>query len=380
MIRFFKTSILLLFMALVACTPSNKSDKKDDSTQLDAVKVQYARGFSIQHFDAYTKIVVRNPWDTTKVLETYLLVPREKDVPADLPEGMVVKVPVERVGLCSSIFAGEYKQLGAMDKIVAVSEPQYFDFPEVKEGLKSGKITDLGVTATLNTEKVLSSKLDILVLSPFEVSVNDRFKQNGIVVVKDASYMEDSPLGRAEWILFEAAFLDKIEEAQVLFDGVAKRYNDLVKLIPADKKRPTVFADKKYADSWYTAGANSYMGCFYKDAGADYVFSDLRNAGSVPLNFEKVFQRAYEADFWLFKYNDTQADMTLKMLGKEYELYKNFEAYKKQQVFAVNSGTTAYYEEGPLEPDVVLADLIAIFHPDLLPNHQAKYYKRLNRE
>lgn len=126
------------------------------------------------------------------------------------------------------------------------------------------------------------------------------------------------------------------------------------------------------------AGGNSYSANFIKDAGGNYLWNEYKNSGSVPLSFEKVFAKAINADYWLIKYNNIQFDMTYKQLGEEYALYKNFAAFKNKKVFAVNSANTPYYEEGPLEPDVVLADLIKIFHPELLPDYQAKYYKSLN--
>jgi iron complex transport system substrate-binding protein len=144
------------------------------------------------------------------------------------------------------------------------------------------------------------------------------------------------------------------------------------------KNRPTVFTETKFGDSWYIAGGKSYMGSFMKDAGANYIFRELKNSGSMPFSFEKVYAAAINADYWLIKYNDCVMDLTYKRLGEQYELYKNFNAFKKKNVYAVNSGTSAFYEEGPLEPDVVLADMIKIFHPELLPNYKPKYYKPIN--
>ena len=248
---------------------------------------------------------------------------------------------------------------------------------EIKAGLKNGSISDLGVTVALNVEKLVASKVDILVVSPFEESLHDRFKKLGLCVVKDASYMEDSPLGRAEWIKFEAAFLCKDSLANEIFSKIEKRYLDICQKVQKTKNRPTVFTEKKFGDTWYTAGGNSYMGRFMKDAGANYLWSDLKNSGSAPFTFEKVFAKAINAQFWLIKYNNTQFELTLKQLGEEYDLYKNFAAYKTGNVFAVNSGTTAFYEEGPLEPDVVLSDLVKIFHPELMTGYNPKYYFKL---
>lgn len=369
---------IFLVLLLAGCGKSISKTEDQSVNDKTTCNINYAKGFKIEHYTDYTKVIVRNPWDTTRIMETYILIDRNKETPTDLPQGNIVKVPVQRVATCSSIFAGEYKQLGDINKIRAVSEPEYVDIPEIKAGLKNETISDLGVTVSLNVEKLVASKVDILVVSPFEESLHDRFKKLGLCVVKDASYMEDSPLGRAEWIKFEAAFLSKDSLANEIFSKIEKRYLDICQKVQKTKNRPTVFTEKKFGDTWYTAGGNSYMGRFMKDAGANYLWSDLKNSGSVPLTFEKVFSKAINAQFWLIKYNNTQFNMTREQLGDEYDLYKNFAAYKNKNVFAVNSGTTPFYEEGPLEPDVVLADLVSIFHPEVLPRYQRKYYLHLD--
>jgi iron complex transport system substrate-binding protein len=374
-----KSLAFTIFMALLlaGCGKSNSKTENQPINDKTTCNINYAKGFKIEHYTDYTKVIVRNPWDTTRIMETYILIDRNKEMPKNLPQGNIVKVPVQRVATCSSIFAGEYKQLGDIDKIVAVSEPEYVDIPEIKTGLEKGKITDLGLQFSLNAEKLVASKVDILVVSPYEESIHDRFKKLGLCVVKDASYMEDSPLGRTEWIKFEAAFLCKDSLANEIFAKIEKRYLDICEKVHKTKNRPTVFTEKKFGDTWYTAGGNSYMGRFMQDAGANYLWSDLKNSGSVPLTFEKVFSKAINARFWLIKYNNTQYNMTLKQLGEEYDLYKNFTAYKNKDVFAVNSGLTPFYEEGPLEPDVVLADMVSVFHPEILPDYKPKYYFKL---
>jgi iron complex transport system substrate-binding protein len=373
-----KITFIVICFALFACQTNKKKESENNAAATTKTEIKYAKGFSIRHFENYTLIVVRNPWDTTQTLERYVLVDRKRAVPTNLPAGNVVKVPVQRVATCSSVFAGEYKLLNAIHLIVAVSDPQYVDIPEIKNGLKNGSITNLGVTTSLDLEKLLVAKTDILIVSPFEASMHDRFKKYGVCVVKDASYMEETPLGRAEWIKFEAAFLGKSKLANKIFSGTENRYLKLSKQALTVKNRPTVFTETKFGDSWYIAGGKSYMGSFMKDAGANYIFRELKNSGSMPFSFEKVYAAAINADYWLIKYNDCVMDLTYKRLGEQYELYKNFNAFKKKNVYAVNSGTSAFYEEGPLEPDVVLADMIKIFHPELLPNYKPKYYKPIN--
>lgn len=370
--------LLILLPLLVSCGQHSGGNHQHVTGQHDVPQIKYAKGFKMARFDDYTRIDIRNPWDTTRTMETYILIDRNKPVPENLPAGNVVKIPVQRVGTCSAIFAGEYKQLQSLDKIVAVGEPEYVYIPEIIKGVADGSIINLGLNTHLNTEKLLAAKTDILVISPFEESMHDQFKKFGVCIVKDASYMEETPLGRTEWIKLEAAFLGKDSLANAIFSGIEKRYLDLCEKVKQTKNRPTVFCEKKFADTWYVAGGKSYMANFLKDAGADYLWKDLPISGSAPYHFEDVYAKAYNADFWLIKYNDTKNFMTMKQLGNEYELYKNFKAYKNGNVFAVNSGIQPYYEKSPLEPDVVLSDMVSIFHPELLPGYKPVYYLKVN--
>jgi len=369
--------ILCITLIFVACTGSNHKQYKTDGDGGSENKIKYAQGFSIRYFKEYTLIVVRNPWDTTHILEKYVLVDRNKKLPSNLPEGTVVRVPVQKVAVCSSVHAGMWNLLGKVNNIIAVCEPEYINLPKIKKGLANGKIVDLGMATAINLEKLIAASPDILVVSPFENSVHDRFKNTGIVVVKDASYMEESPLGRSEWIRFEAAFAGQDVLAKEIFKDIENRYLKLCLQVSKTKNRPTVFTEKKYGDAWYVSGGNSYIGQFLKDAGANYLWNDLNNAGSVPLSFEKVFSKAIHAQFWLIKYNNAQFELTYSQLKQEYELYSNFRAFKNNNIFAMNSAKTPFYEEGPMEPDVVLADMVNIFHPELLPGYKAKYYFKM---
>jgi iron complex transport system substrate-binding protein len=371
---------LILFFLIVALFSScvkTKTKYKTAAANANS-EIRYAKGFTIQRFASYTQIVVRSPWDKTKVLETYILVDRNRPLPSNLPLGTVVKVPIKKVALCSAVHAGMWNLLGHADQINAVCEPEYMRFSIIQKGLADGKIINLGMHTSINTEKLMSAAPDILVVSPFENSADDRFKNVGIVVVKDASYMESSPLGRSEWIKFEAAFAGERVKADQIFGDIEKRYLELCKKVEGTKVRPTVFTEKKYGDAWYVSGGNSYIGQFLKDAGANYLWGDLDNTGSIPLSFEAVYAKAVNAQFWLIKYNNPQTDLTYNELKAEYELYGNFKAFKNKNIFGVNSAKSPFYEQGAMEPDLVLADLVSIFHPEIMMEYKPTYYFKIN--
>lgn len=372
-------NIILLFIVLCCfgCINPSKQRNNQSETTNKTNKIRYAKDFCINHFENYTQLTIRNPWDSTKVLDTYILVPKNKKLPAKLPEGTVIRIPVERVAFCSSVHAGMWNQLNKAQLTVGVCEPEYFKIPVIMNGLKNGRIADLGMATSINVEKLIAAAPEILIISPFENTKRTEFEKVKIVVVKDASYMEDSPLGRAEWIKFEAAFTGEDKLADKIFSKVEKNYNELCEKVAKTKDRPTVFTEKKFGDIWYIAGGKSYIGRFLQDAGANYLWKDLDQTGSVPFSFEKIYSKAIDADYWLLKYNNYQGDVTYDELKNEYNLYADFKAFKKKHIFAINTTKVPFYEVGPLEPDVVLADLISIFHPEIMPNYKAKYYFKL---
>ena len=369
--------ILLITLCCTGCTNTSKKQSIQNETADKTTEIHYAKGFTIHHFKDYTQLIVRNPWDTTRILDTYILVDRNKQLPVKLPEGIIVRTPVERVAFASSVHAGMWNQLNKAQLTVGVCEPEYFSIPVIVEGLKNGKIADLGMATSINIEKLIAAAPEILVVSPFENTKRTEFEKVNLVVVKDASYMEDSPLGRAEWIKFEAAFTNQDKLADKIFANIAQNYTKLCQRVAQTTTRPTVFTDKKFGDIWYVAGGRSYMGRFLGDAGADYLWKDLNQSGSMPYTFEKVYAKAVKADYWLIKYNDMRVDLTYETLKNEYPLYANFKAFRQKQIFTINTAKTPYYEAGPMEPDKVLADLVAVFHPELLPGYKPTYYYSL---
>jgi ABC-type Fe3+-hydroxamate transport system, periplasmic component len=375
-----KNFILLSALCFIGCTGSHNKQSSPANIAAQNTEIHYAKGFRINHFKDYTQLTVRNPWDSTKILDTYLLVDRNKPLPANLPEGTVVRTPVKRVAFASSVHAGIWNRLNKIQLTVGVCEPEYFSIQAIAEGLKQGKIADLGMATAINPEKLIAASPEILIISPFENTKRTEFEKVRIAVVKDASYMEESPLGRAEWIKFEAAFTNENELADKIFAKIEKSYLELCNKVSATKSRPTVFTEKKFGDVWYTAGGKSYLGRFLQDAGANYLWKELNQSGSLPFSFEKVYAKAINADFWLLKYNDARSNLTYETLKNEYNLYGNFNAFKQKHVFAINTAKTPFYESGPMEPDRVLADLVYIFHPELLPGYKSKYYFNLENE
>ena len=359
---------------MVACTPSGKQTSSKEALSSDSI--QYAQGFTVQRFDTYIMVEVRDPWDSTRLLQRYLLVDRTKSVPGGLPKGTIVKVPVQDIVIYTSVHAAIIDQLHETDKVIGVCEPRYMDTPAIQEGIQAGRIADLGEATSPNIEKMIEIGAELVIASPFQNSSYGPVEKIGIPIIEGADYMEAFPLGRTEWIRFYGLLFGKEEMADSIFKETEQAYLSLKDLTVNIDKRPTVLSEKKFGSSWYVPSGDSYMAHLIEDAGADYMFKDLPGAGSTPLAFETVFDKAIHADIWLVKYNQS-SEMTYNDLRSEYTPYENFDAFKKKRIYTCNTGAVPYYEEFPIHPEYLLKDLIWIFHPELVFGYSPRYFREM---
>ena len=359
---------------MVACTPSGKQTSSKEALSSDSI--QYAQGFTVQRFDTYTMVEVRDPWDSTRLLQRYLLVDRTKSVPGGLPKGTIVKVPVKDIVVYTSVHAAIIDQLHEINKVIGVCEPRYMDTPAIQEGIQAGRIADLGEATSPNIEKMIEIGAELVIASPFQNSSYGPVEKIGIPIIEGADYMEAFPLGRTEWIRFYGLLFGKEEMADSIFKETEQAYLSLKDLTANIDNGPTVLSEKKFGSSWYVPSGDSYMAHLIEDAGADYMFKDLPGAGSTPLAFETVFDKAIHADIWLVKYNQS-SEMTYKDLRSEYTPYENFDAFKKKRIYTCNTGAVPYYEEFPIHPEYLLKDLIWIFHPELVFGYSPRYFREM---
>lgn len=368
-------SIICFVCLIVSCGQSGKQTTFSEVIASDSIR--YASGFKVTYYENYTTVEVTNPWDTVKLLQRYLLVDRNHPVPDDLPKGTLVKVPLQNIVVYTSVHASIIDQLGESDKIIGVCEPEYMDSPVIQEGVRSGRIVDLGMATSPNIEKIIDINTEYIIASPFQNSDYGKAEKLGIPIIEAADYMESLPLGRAEWGRFYGLLFNRKEKADSIFHETEKRYLALKELASTAVFRPTVFSEKRYGSFWYIPGNDSYVAHFFKDAGSDYIFKDISGAGSSPLAFETVLDKAMHADLWLMKYNLSE-DLTYAGLRAEYTPYENFDAFKNKKIYGCNTGKVPYYEEFPIHPDYLLKDLIKIFHPELLPDYSLRYYRAID--
>lgn len=370
------TSLFVLLFS--SCNNSSRSGAKSSTSKFTIESSRYSREFSIKTYSNYKVLEVRDPFDTLHNLAKYVLVPSKEALPKNLPEGVVVRTPVKSFGITTSNDASFAARLGVLSAINSVAEKNYIHQPLIDEKFKKGKITDIGSSMNINAEKLMHAGPQVLFVSVFKDNKYGHLKQTGIPLIQMSDYMESHPLGRAEWIRFFGAFFEKEVVANRIFDSIANHYETLSKLTTnlTSSQRPTIFAGKLYGNIWYVAGGKSYISNFFKDAGASYLWANRPETGSFPLDFESVYQKAINADYWQIL-DFYEGKYTYQNISNEYNPYSHFKAFKNKKVIFCNTHYQDYYEQGMLEPEVILADLIKIIHPELLKDHQNKYFNLL---
>ena len=361
-------------MLLSACGGGSKTSSAFEG---EILPLKYAENLTLIQGEGYTEARLRNPWDTTSILRTYILVDKDKEVPEHLPEGTIVRTPLSKALVYTATHCHLIHELDAVKSIGGICEIQYIKVPEIVEGCANGTIVNAGEGTNPDIEKIIDLHPDALLLSPYENSGgHGQVEKLKIPIIECADYMETSALGSAEWIRFYGLLFGREALADSIFAEVEKNYNNLKALATSQAVKPRLMCEVKSGSAWYVSGGRSTTGKLYADAGADYVFSSYTNAGGVPLSFETVFDKAQDADVWLMKYNHP-TDKTYKSLQEDYAPYANFKAFKDKNIYYCNTAYRPYYEDFPFHPDRVLKDLIKIFHPSLLPEYELKYFSNL---
>jgi iron complex transport system substrate-binding protein len=260
-------------------------------------------------------------------------------------------------------------------------ESNYTTNKDILRLVAEGKIIDAGMSTNVNTEKIIHLQPDVILVTPYPTVDYSHLKElSGATMVSFPDYLESHPLGRAEWMKVVGLLCGKEDVTNQWFDDVVRRYESLSYKCSLIEDKPTVFSDLPFENQWYVPGGNSYIAKIFSDAGGDYIWKDNESTGSLHIDAESVLLKAQNADFWRV-INSSDIPFTYERLKNENELYPLFKAFKEKQLLVCNVRESGYFEKSQYEPDVLLADFIYHFHPELLTeeweNYVPTYFKRL---
>ncbi|MBW6481794.1 MAG: ABC transporter substrate-binding protein [Vicingaceae bacterium] len=371
----FTFSCLILF--LNACEEAKKETDGLDGKSIQKHIVSYAKGFSIVYFDDFKVITLHSAWKGENKPIKYVLYKNEKPLSID---GIFIKTPIKSIACLSLTHIAFLEKLGLQNSIIGLSGCNYVSSPAIKKRIENKEINEVGQHEVVNYELLVNMNPEVIMaygIDQTSTTKINKLKAMGLTTVLNAEYLENHPLGQAEWIKFIAAFYNEEDKADSIFNNIEQEYLKLLEITSKIKNKPTVFSGIPWNGAWYVPGGLSFQAQLFKDAGATYLWADNQEERSFVKSKEIILDEALNADFWL----NVNAYHSIHEIIETDKVLQNFKALKQQQIYNNNLRENAaagndYWESGVINPHIVLKDLIKIFHPELV-EHELYYYKKL---
>lgn len=372
--------ILMCALSISACGGRGAVGNKtsDESIAFDStlmVKAAYAQGFKVKYLDDMVLLDINDP--ENREVEQFHFALTDKDFSGEVPEGYTrLNVPVESAICMTSLQLSNFLKLGIPEKVVGITSTRHLHNETMNRQLKEGKTHKIGIEGNFDNEVIMAINPDVIFISPFKRGGYDAIRNVDIPMIPHLGYKELSPLGQAEWIKVIGLLTGKAPEANKEFAAIEERYNNLKALVDTVAYRPTVFSGEMRGGNWYAVGGKSFLAQLFRDAGGNYFLKDNKESGGVTLDYETVYTNAAEADYWRIV-NSFDGEFGYNTLKEQDNRYTDFDAWKNHGVIYCNMKEVPFYEKMPVEPEVVLADFIHVFHLEILPDHKPGYYHLL---
>lgn len=376
---FQKIIFLILFGLFLSC---KKTENKNIQTIPTAKnEIEYSSNLAIYKYNGYSIVKVINPWPDANKDFTYVLKEKNVTVPDSLQKYTQLSVPLQSIVVTSTTNVPFLEMLQVEKSLIGFPHTDYVSSEKTRKLIDAGIVKNVGQNERLNIEQLIELAPEAIVT--FGVDNNNpmiaNLEKSGLNVIIQADWMEQSPLGKAEWIKLYAALFGKEKEGKILFDNIVKNYNEALKLVANQKAESTVLYGSMYQNQWFVAKGKSWVAQFMKDAKSNYLWNNVEGSGSLGLAFENILDKAKNADIWIA----TGSFKNLNELAGNNPHYTQFGAFTTKNVYTFESkmgakGGTVYYELAPSRPDLVLKDYIKIFHPELLPDYNFTFALKLN--
>ncbi|AQS92952.1 ABC transporter substrate-binding protein [Polaribacter sp. BM10] len=374
----FSKILLVTFLSIiVSCQKKNK--EIDENYSLKS-KIKYAKGFDIINENGSKKLIIKTAYQNSNNVFKYIIRDKQNKKTITTNE-TVISTPIQKIVVTSTTHIPMIELLNEETSIVGFPYSKYVSSKKTRKLIDENKIIEIGKESSLNTEILLNLQPELVV--GYSVSSADKslttIKKAGINVIYNGDWLEETPLGRAEWIKFFGVLFDKEKEADSIFYNIEKNYLDAKKIALSAKSKPTVLSGAIMSkDIWNLPAGESYVAQFLKDANLNYLWQDTKGKGSLSLSFESVFDKGQSADYWIAPGYFTSKDQLLE----SNKLYKKFNAFKQSKIFTptIKKGKTGgviYYELAGTRPDLVLKDLIKICNPELLPDYKLAFFEEM---
>lgn len=374
---------VVLTVALILCGCRGQVRNSGEEGEV-VYSPEYAAGFSVVACGENSTIIkITDPWQGAVDVEKNIFLSRGGELPPAGFDGVVLNAPVQRVIPMSSSYIAFMDAIDCVDAVKGVSGADYITNPVIRERFAEGSLKDVGYDNYINYELVTSLRPELVMLYGVagENMVERKLAELGVEVTYIGDYVENSPLAKAEWIVAFGEMFDKRDEAVAAFNQVRDEYlktKGMVEERIEGRKKPVVMLNAPYRDTWFVPGDRNYIVRLMDDAGADYACSGDDSERSRALSGETAFVAASKSDIWLNPGMVTSMREVVMMNPK----FTDIPSVKSGNVYNCDArrtpeGGSDFWESGALRADIVLKDLVKIFHPELMPEHELYYFRQL---
>ncbi len=377
----FISTFIFLFAALLLSSCKQNNARSSATQSPEKNEIQYAKGLEIYHHKGYSILKIAHPWPNATQPFTYILQEKNGIIPDSLQQYTRISVPIQSIVVTSTTHIPALELLGVENTLVGFPNTDFISSPKTRKRIDAGRVKEVGTNETLNTEILIDMAPDVIVSFGLNNSnpTLDNLQKSGLKVLLNGDWNEQSPLGKAEWIKFFGALYGMDAKAKTIFSSIEKEYHTTLALAKKAPYKPTVMSGAMYQDQWFVPQGESWMALFLKESQSNYLWANTKGTGSLTLPFETILEKAQKAEFWI-----APGDFSsIKEMNNSNPHYAKFEAFKNKKVYsyALHKGAKGgilFFEWSATRPDWVLKDLIAIFHPELLPNHHPYFFEKLN--
>lgn len=372
--------LLVVLIILAGCHPQRREADHQQQQSNEQFSLDYAEGFRITYQGDIKLLEVLYPYQGADKGYKYLLVPRHAAVPSHDAETRIIRIPVRSIVCTSTTHIPLLDYIDETNKLTGFPTTDFISSPRMRAHIDKGLVTELGVDKGINMEKLVALQPDMVMGYSMNSDYGQfkKMEEMGIPVVINAEYLEKHPLGRAEWIKFMAAFFNKEQQADSVFNVIKTNYLQTQSLVKKDKDRVSVMSGIVYGDAWFLPGGKNYAAQLFKDAGMHYLWKDDPSQGFLELSVESVFEKAHRADLWI----GVGTFNTLEEMKHADDRYAGFKAYQEKQVYTYDArkgpkGGSEFLELGYLRPDIILKDLVKLSDSTLLKDYKLYFHRRL---
>lgn len=372
---------LITIILLISFSCKKEVVKVDEKNQTEST-IKYAKGFDIVDDNGIKKIIIKSAYQNSNDVFEYQIINLKKDSIIDYEtHSEEILVPIKKIVVTSTTHIPMVELLNEEASIVGFPYSKYVSSEKTRVLIDAGKIEEIGKESSLNTEILLDLQPELVV--GYSVSSADKslttIKKAGIPVIYNGDWLEESPLGRAEWIKFFGVLFDKEKQADSIFKVIESNYLEAKQIALKSTKKPTILSGAIMSkDIWNLPAGESFVAQFLQDANLDYLWKNTKGKGSLSLSFESVFDKGANADYWIAPGYFSSKEQLLK----SNLLYTKFKAYQNNSIYTPTAkkgktGGVIYYELAGTRPDLVLKDIIKITNSDLLPNYDFTFFDKM---